>query len=91
MKGIDLYKEQCERKLSPKDFLKFYNENLPQAFPLASLPLLRKFRKACPSLFKEGDIWTLDQHRRKFMDWIRQYNRTILRMQTLAAQAASKN
>jgi len=69
MKAPDLQKERSEMKIPIGDFLKFYNEDLPSAFPRASLPFLREFKKTYPGLFKDEDSWSLDQHRKKFMDW----------------------
>ena len=83
MKNPDPEREQSERKRSLNDFLKSYNENLPQEFPLASLPLLREFRKTYPTLFKDTDEWTLDQHRKKFMDWLRQHVRSLQTVKSL--------
>lgn len=84
MRDFDANKERSERKLSINSFLKEYNENLPGEFPLASRPVLRKFSKAHPGLFKNGDVWTLDQHRRKFMDWVRHYESSLLRISNKA-------
>lgn len=72
MRTPDLDKERSEKKLSLTDFLKSYNEDLPSGFPRASLPFLREFRKTHPRLFKDATTWSLDQHRKKFMDWIPQ-------------------
>jgi len=69
MKTPDPNKERNERKLSLTDFLKYYNEKLPLEFPRAAVPLLQKFKKTYPGLFKDGDMWSLCLHRKKFMDW----------------------
>lgn len=73
MKAPDLQKEQSERKFSCDDFLKFYNEGLPSGFPRASLAFLNEFSKIHPKLFKGDNTWSLDQHRKKFMDWLSQH------------------
>ncbi|MBI3075017.1 MAG: hypothetical protein HYY92_02275 [Parcubacteria group bacterium] len=52
------------------DFVKYYNENIPEAFPRVSLALLEKFRTAHPSLFKNENEWSIDKHRKKLMDWL---------------------
>jgi len=52
------------------DFLESYNKNMPASFPRASAKLLTKFKETHPTLFKKGDTWSLDQHRKKLMDWI---------------------
>lgn len=79
MKTPDLDKERSERKLSLTDFLESYNENLPSEFPRASLSSLREFKKTYPGLFKSGDdLWSLDQHRKKFMDWLPQHVKSLI-------------
>jgi len=78
MKAPDLDRERCERKLSINDFLKSYNENLPARFPRASLTFLREFKKTYPALFNGSETWSLDRHRKKFMDWLPQRTKTLL-------------
>ncbi len=73
MKAPDLDKERSEKKLTVADFLKSYNDSLPKDFPRASLPVLEKFKKNYPALFKTDNEWTLDQHRKKLMDWLPQH------------------
>lgn len=58
-----------EMQISIIDFLKSYNQNMPAAFPRASMAILEKFKEDNAGLFKHGDLWSLDQHRKKFMDW----------------------
>jgi len=70
MNTPDLYKERSKEKLSINDFLKYYNVDLPERFPSASLASLREFKTAYPALFKDDDEWSLGQHRKKFMDWL---------------------
>lgn len=69
MRTPDVDKERSEMSLSLTEFLRSYNENLPSAFPCASLPVLKEFQAAHPDLFKTGD-WSLDKHRKKVMDWL---------------------
>lgn len=52
------------------DFVKYYNENIPESFPRVSLALLEQFRAAHPSLFKNKNEWSIDKHRKKLMDWL---------------------
>ena len=73
MRTPDLDRERCEKKRSLEDFLALYNENLPVAFPRASSVLLAEFRSAHTGLFSRGNAWSLDQHRRKVMDWLRSH------------------
>ncbi|HUQ30403.1 MAG TPA: hypothetical protein VM103_02685 [Candidatus Paceibacterota bacterium] len=53
-------------------FLKSYNETIPVDFPRASAALLRKFKDTHTGLFKHGDLWSLDEHRKRILDWLPQ-------------------
>ena len=70
MKSPDLDRMRSEKLLSLEEFLKSYNQDLPATFLRATLPLLREFRETYASLFKNTDQWSLDQHRKKVMDWL---------------------
>jgi len=70
MKLPDLDRARSEKSLSFGEFLKAYNEKLPTDFPQASTPLLKEFKKMHASLFKDTNAWSLDQHRKKVMDWL---------------------
>ncbi len=59
-----------ERHISLLDFLKSYNENMPVNFPRATTALLNKFQQEHAMLFKKGNFWSLDLHRKKLMDWL---------------------
>jgi len=63
-----------QRQTSLLDFLESYNKNMPKGFPLATALLLKKFKDAQPGLFKNGDLWSLDQHRKKLIDWLPRNN-----------------
>ncbi|MDO8593502.1 MAG: hypothetical protein Q7R59_01225 [bacterium] len=75
MRLPDLDRERSEKSLSFGDFMKSYNEGLPLQFPRVSLALLREFRKLHATLFKDSGSWSLDQHRKKVMDWLTSRNR----------------
>lgn len=70
MRTPDLDKARSEKSRSLPAFLELYNEQLPAAFPRATAALLREFRRVHAELFKSG-TWSLDQHRKKVMDWLR--------------------
>lgn len=70
MRVPDLDRERSEQKLTLTEFMQEYNKNLPSAFPRVTAHLLREFQKKNPSLFKPASTWTLDQHRKKVMDWL---------------------
>jgi hypothetical protein len=70
MKLPDVDRIRSEELVSIKDFLKSYNKDLPSIFPAVSMPLLKEFRQTHLSLFTHGEMWSLDQHRKKVMDWL---------------------
>lgn len=59
-----------QEQVSLSEFLESYNKNMPPAFPRATPALLKKFKDDHAMLFKHGDSWSLDQHRKKMMDWL---------------------
>jgi hypothetical protein len=59
-----------ELPITLNEFLKWYNQNMPENFPRATISLLNRFREEHSSLFKRGDSWSLDLHRKKIMDWL---------------------
>lgn len=69
MKLPDLDRLRCETQCTLADFLKLYNQDLPEAFPRASKALLEEFKETHTSFFKT-DEWSLDVHRKKVMDWL---------------------
>jgi hypothetical protein len=73
----DLVYERSIRERSLADFLTSYNKSIPLGFPSATQSALLKFKKENPSLFKDSVSWSLDKHRKKFMDWLPQYFRSI--------------
>lgn len=77
MKLPDLDRLRSEQSLSFGDFLKAYNQDLPLQFPRASDALLREFRKTNGALFKDNRSWSLDQHRKKVMDWLTARTRIV--------------
>lgn len=70
MRGPDLDRIYSEKRLSLPEFLVIYNEGLPAEYPKASELLLAEFKSKYPELFKNGSSWSLDQHRKRLMDWL---------------------
>jgi hypothetical protein len=70
MKGPDPDRERSERKLSLKEFTVCYNEGLPEGYPPVTASLLKTFQTTNAHFFKHTDTWSLDQHRKKVMDWL---------------------
>jgi len=56
--------------ISEAEFLESYNKNMPKAFPQVTAALLKKFKEEHSALFTHGELWSLDQHRKKIMDWL---------------------
>lgn len=51
-------------------FLENYNKIIPAGFPQATGDALKKFQVANPNLFKKSDMWSIDKHRKRLMDWL---------------------
>jgi len=51
------------------DFMESYNKSVPKNFPRASVKTLKQFQETYPSLFKNANVWSIDKHRKRFMDW----------------------
>lgn len=62
--------EISQRQISLSEFLESYNQNIPADFPRASVVNLKKFQGTHPTLFKSGDMWSIDQHRKRMIDWL---------------------
>ncbi len=65
--------ELNQMQISLSAFLESYNQNIPSAFPRASAATLKKFQDTHPALFRNGDMWSTAQHRKKLMDWLSGY------------------
>ena len=59
-----------ELQIPIEEFLKSYNKTIPTEFPKASKLLLLRFKENNAGLFKHGELWSLDLHRKKIMDWL---------------------
>ena len=55
---------------SPVEFIENYNKSIPQGFPQVTSETLRQFQIAYPALFKKADMWSIDKHRKRLMDWL---------------------
>ncbi|MBU1292747.1 hypothetical protein KJ819_01620 [Patescibacteria group bacterium] len=75
MRSPDVDRIRCEKQLSMPAFLEAYNEDLPEQFPKATAELLVEFKKQNTALFKQVRTWSLDQHRKKVMDWLPAHTR----------------
>lgn len=64
----ELAVSQAQMPLS--EFLELYNKNMPTSFPRATVVLMKKFKEDNALLFKHGDLWSLEQHRKRLMDWL---------------------
>ena len=69
--------EISQAQISLPEFLESYNKNMPMIFPRATVPLMKKFKEDHATLFRHGDLWSLDQHRKRLMDWLPRNNKTI--------------
>ena len=46
-----------------------YNKTIPIGFPRLTDGLLKKFRSENPLLFKDGELWSIEKHRKEVVDW----------------------
>lgn len=60
---------QSPLQKSSADFMELYNQTIPVGFPRVTEALLKKFRNEHPPLFKEGELWSMDKHRKEVVDW----------------------
>jgi hypothetical protein len=65
--------ELSQMQITLSAFLESYNQNIPANFPRASVTILKKFQITHPMLFKNGDMWSIAQHRKKLIDWLSGY------------------
>ena len=56
--------------LTSSEFVESYNRNMPEGYPHVSIAILEKFRNCHLSLFKSNDLWSLDLHRKRMIDWL---------------------
>jgi len=73
MRGYRKELELSQIQMPLLDFLEFYNQNIPAAFPVASVASLKKFRLLHPILFNKGKMWSTARHRKKLIDWLPSY------------------
>ncbi|MDD5032858.1 MAG: hypothetical protein PHC85_01960 [Candidatus Pacebacteria bacterium] len=77
MKGNRKEEELNQAQVTLLSFLESYNQTIPASFPHASVPILKKFQGAHPTLFKDTDLWSVAQHRKRLMDWLFTYREAI--------------
>ena len=58
-------------------FLESYNNSIPATFPRATVKALKWFQTEHSSLFKRGDEWSIDKHRKHLMDWLLTHSETV--------------
>jgi hypothetical protein len=51
-------------------FMESYNKTIPDGFPHVSAKMLKQFRSLYPMLFRHGEGWSIDKHRKRLMDWL---------------------
>ena len=56
--------------ISLASFRESYNKSVPVNFPRASIERLKEFQEIYPSFFKKAGAWSIDKHRKRFMDWV---------------------
>ncbi|MBX4206403.1 hypothetical protein KW784_01290 [Candidatus Parcubacteria bacterium] len=61
-----------ELPMSESEFIESFNRNMPEGYPRVSLTILKRFKEAHGSLFKGKGAWSLDQHRKRMIEWLPQ-------------------
>ncbi|MFA6437144.1 MAG: hypothetical protein WC242_03200 [Candidatus Paceibacterota bacterium] len=70
MKKIDEAYEFSKTQTTVSVFLETYNQSIPDVFPHASIENLGEFQNFHPALFKDRNLWSIAQHRKKLIDWL---------------------
>ena len=70
MKRNQEYLEPNQMQVPLTVFLRDYNKNIPKGFPLATAAALKEYQTTHQALFKHNDMWSIDQHRKRVMDWL---------------------
>jgi hypothetical protein len=76
MRGPDVDRERSERKHTLREFLTLYNAGLPTEFPRATTALLLEYKSRHKDQFTDEE-WSLDMHRKKVMDWLPSYQKSL--------------
>jgi hypothetical protein len=74
------YKQEQEKNFietSLNTFIQYYNQNIPESFPQATVAALEQFQATHAVLFDDKKTWTIDKHRRRVMDWLPSYNKVV--------------
>lgn len=58
-------------------FMESYNKSIPIGFPEVSTKALKEFQVVHPALFKHGNEWSVDRHRKRLMDWLLTHHDSI--------------
>jgi hypothetical protein len=77
MRTPDLDRARSEEMHSLPEFLKLYNQGLPEGFMSASSALLEEYKETHGGFSKGKNSWSLDLHRKKVMDWLRARQTTM--------------
>lgn len=69
-------RDRSEQGRSLPEFMTVYNHGLPSGFPRATVALLLEYKRQYGEQFK-GGYWSLGLHRKKFMDWLPGYLKSL--------------
>ncbi|MEK7148169.1 MAG: hypothetical protein AAB758_02625 [Patescibacteria group bacterium] len=61
-----------EMPMSAAEFMESFNKNMPEGYPHVTISILERFQQAHLSLFKSRNTWSLDQHRKRMIEWLPQ-------------------
>ena len=74
------YKKEQEinfAEMTLVEFANYYNQNIPASFPRATKEALEEFKSTHATMFDASDLWTIDKHRRRLMDWLPSYRAVV--------------
>ncbi|MFA6475983.1 MAG: hypothetical protein WCV68_01055 [Candidatus Paceibacterota bacterium] len=74
------YKAEQEKNFvetSLEAFVLYYNQNIPESHPRATVAALEQFQATHAVLFDDKKTWTIDKHRRRLMDWLPSYHAEV--------------
>lgn len=78
--GKKVKNEELELNQAKTDILVFmesYNKSIPVTFPRTTVKILKQFQELHPILFRGGDEWSIERHRKRVMDWLPSHSVTL--------------
>ena len=58
--------------MTEREFMDNFNQNMPAGYPHVTSAILARFKANHLPLFKGSGAWSLDQHRKRMIEWLPQ-------------------